>query len=184
MAKAPCSRGSPFVAALFLAAILPAQNQSNSRTVAWTALCPSTHAKPESRCNTIEIEYVGKTDRPVFPIIIGSSAEEADWYKQKLFNDVDSIGGGVYIVRESTMRKIAEISLPNSSMKHASSGDGLKTWPTLRLVLATGRDSNVVIVDAAGSALLLSETKKWVSEYPSLVERLTGIERHVNQYLK
>src|SRR5882724_10436033 len=127
MAKALHSRCLPLVAALFFAAINPTQSQSSSPTGDWMALCASTHAQPNLGCTTIEIEYVGKVDHPVFPIIISSSAEEAERYKQKLFSDTDSIGGLVCIVRESIMKKIAEIPLRDGNMKRPSSGDGPRT---------------------------------------------------------
>lgn len=185
MAKAAYSRCLPLDVALFLVAIIiPAQSQNNHPNPAWRALCTSTHVQPNSGCTTIEFEYIGKIDHPVFPFIISSSPEEADWYKQKLFSDTDTIFGHVFIVRESTMKKIAEIPLPTSDMNLANSGDVPRTWPTLWLVLATGHDSKEVVVNAAGSVLLMREIKKWVSGYPPLVERLTDIQRRMNRYLK
>ena len=48
---------------------------------------PKMHAKPDSGYTTVVLEYIGKTNRPISPIIISSSAEEAQWYRRKLFSD-------------------------------------------------------------------------------------------------
>jgi hypothetical protein len=184
MAKAHYSRSLPFVAVIFVVAIIPAQSQIRSSNGTWMTLCASTHAQPYSGCNTIAIEYVGRTDRPVFPIIISTSPEEAEWYKQRLFSDPASTFADVYIVGKSTMKKIAEIRLPNGDMKRPSSGVGPRTSPALRLVLATGHDSKESTVEATESASLLREIKKRVSEYPPLAERLMEIEVRMNRYLR
>lgn len=183
MAKAPYSRCLSFVAAIFLAVIIPAQSQISSSDRTSMALCASTHAQPHSRCSTIAIEYVGETDRPVFPIIISTSPEEDEWYKQRLFGDPSATFAHVYIVGKSTMKKIAEIRLPDGDMKRPSSSVGPRTSPALRLVLATGHDSKESTVEATESASLLREIKQRVSEYPPLVEQLTEIEVRMNRYL-
>jgi hypothetical protein len=148
------------------------------------ALCASVHAQPNSRCTTIAIEYIGKTDRPVFPIIISASPEEAEWYKQKLYSDPVSTFAHVYIVGESTLEEIVAIPLPNGDMKPENPGVGPRTSPALRLVLAKGHNSEEVDVEASESALLLGEIKKRVSKYPQLVERLADIEGRMNRYLQ
>jgi len=183
MAKALHSRRLPSVAALSFAAILHAQNQRGSPTEGSTAPT-STHARVSLACTTIEIKYVGKIDSPSFPIIISSSAEEAERYKEKLFNDTDSIGGGVYIIRESIMKKIADIPLSDGDVMRPSSGDGPRTWPGLLLVLATGKESREVSFGTTESVSLLRDIKRRVSEYPPLVERLVEIEGRLNRHVK
>jgi hypothetical protein len=141
-------------------------------------------AQPNLGCTTIAIQYVGKTDRPVFPIIISSSPDEAERYKQKLFSDPISTFARVYIVRESIMKKIAEIHLPNGDLKLPNSDDIPKTKPTLSVVLAAGHNDREVIVEAAASVSLLGEIKKRVYEYPQLVEQLSDLQNRMNRYLK
>lgn len=144
----------------------------------------STHAQPKLECTTIVFEYIGKSDRPFFPIIISSSSEEAEWYKQKLFIEPLSSFADVYIVGKSTMKEITDIPLPNENTKRSTAGFESRTSPALHLVLASGHDSREVTVEAAESVLLLREIKKRVSEYPPLVEQLARIEERMDQYLK
>jgi len=119
------------------------------------ALCASAYGEPNLRCSTIAIEYVGKTDRPVFPVIISTSPEEAEWYKQRLFSDPVSTFADVYVVGKPTMTKIADILLPNGDRRHPSSDARPRTSPALRIVFASGHDSKEVTVDVAESASLL-----------------------------
>jgi hypothetical protein len=185
MAKAIPSRCLPFMAALLLVAIIPAQSRSNSPASVWVALCASTQpTQPNSRCTTIAINYVGKTDRPVFPIIISTSPEEAEWYKQRLFSDPGPTFADVYIVATSTMEEISDMRLPVGDMERPISRVRPRTSPALDLVLATGHDSKEVTFEASESALLLREIKKRASEYPPLLGRLADIEGRMNRYLK
>jgi hypothetical protein len=110
------------------------------------ALCASAHAQ-HSKYTTIAIEYIGKTDRPVFPIIISASREEAKWYRQKLFSDPVSTFARINIIGESTLKKILDIPLPNGDMSPPNPNVGPRTSPALRLVLARGHDSEEVTVE-------------------------------------
>lgn len=151
-------------------------------TIALTAALYAS-VQPNSGCTTIAIEYVGRTDRPVFPIIISASPEEAEWYKQRLFSDPVSTFADIYIVGKSTMKEIADIPLPQGD-RRSKSGIGPRTSPALRLVLVTGHDSKEVMVEAVESASLLREIKKRVSDYPPLVKRLADIEARMDRYHK
>jgi len=152
-------------------------------TALMLALCASAHAQ-HSKYTTIAIEYIGKTDRPVFPIIISASREEAKWYRQKLFSDPVSTFARIYIIGESSLKKILDIPLPNGNTSPPNPGVEPRTSPALRLVLARGQHSEEVTVEAAESAILLGKIKKRVSEYPQLVEQLDDIERRMNRHLK
>ena len=143
-----------------------------------------THAQSKPVYTTVVIDYVGKTDRPVFPIIISTAVDEAEWYKQKLFSDPVSTFAHVYIVRESTLKRIADIPLLSGDAKGLNSGEGSRTAPMLRLVLATRHDFKEVTVEVGESVSLLSEIEKRVAEYPSLVEQLSDIGGRMNRYLK
>ena len=77
--------------------------KSTARILATTliaAICVWAHSQSRSpEYSTIVVDYVGKTDRPIFPIIVSSSAEEAEWYRQKLFSDPVTTFVNVYSVR-------------------------------------------------------------------------------------
>jgi hypothetical protein len=142
------------------------------------------HAQSNPAYTTVVVEYLGKSDRPVFPIIISSSTEEAEWYKHKPSSDPLLSLAEVYIVQESTMKKISEISLPNGDLNGSSSGEALRTAPFLRVVLATRHHSKELAVQVEMSVTLLSEIKKRVPQYPLLVERLSEIQGRMERYLE
>jgi hypothetical protein len=144
------------------------------------AITVSAIAQSKLEHTTIVINYFGKTDRPVFPIIISSSADEADWYKQKISSDLLSGFVREYIIRESTMKKIAAILSPDGEEKRPASHDGSRTSPALMLVIAKGHDSHEVTLEVAESLTFLGKTKQQVSRYPSLVKELSDMERRMN----
>ena len=146
------------------------------------AACTDAHAKPTY--TTVIIDYIGKTDRPVFPVIISSSADEAKWYKEKLFIDPVAAFAARYIVRESTMKAITGIPLPKSGSKRQDTDDRSRTSPALELVIANRHDFQEVTLEVADSVSFLSEFKKRVSQYPPLIERLSDIEGRMIRYLK
>lgn len=147
-------------------------------------LNPSIHAKSDSGYTTVVIEYIGKTKRPIFPIIVSSSAEEAQSYRQKLFSDPISTFASVYIVEETTWKEVVDIPFPKADLKQPSAADRPITTPMLRLVLAKGNDFREITTGAEDSVLILDEIKQRVSGYRLLVRRLSEVESPMSYYLK
>jgi len=149
-----------------------------------SVICAGTHAQSNSDYTTVAIEYVGKSDRPIFPIIISISSKEAEWYRHKLFRDSVSIFTHIYIVQKATLKEISAIPLPKGDLNQPMSNNRPKTAPTIRLVMAIGHDSKEATIDAADSVVILGEIKKCVSKHPLLVGQLSEIEARMNRYLK
>ena len=145
---------------------------------------PKMHAKPDSGYTTVVLEYIGKTNRPISPIIISSSAEEAQWYRHKLFSDQISTLTSVYIVKETTWKDVMDIPFPKADLKQPSADDGPITAPMLKLVLAKGHDFREAAIGAEESFLILDEIKQWVAKYQLLVRRLSEVEGPMSYYLK
>jgi hypothetical protein len=145
---------------------------------------PSIHSEPDSGYTTVVLEYIGKTNRPIFPIIISSSAEEAQWYRQELFSEPISTLTSAYIVKETTWKEVVDIPFPKADLKQPSAGDGPISAPMLRLVLAKGHDFRETTIGAEESVLILDEIKQRVSEYRLLVRRLSEVEDPMSYYLK
>jgi hypothetical protein len=148
------------------------------------AVSPSMHAKPDSAYTTIVLEYVGRTDRPIFPIIISSSAEEAQWYGQKLFIDPVSTFASVFIVKGKVWKEAMDISFLKADLKQPGAADAPITAPALRLLLATGHDFREATIGAEKSVLILDETKQRMSGYPLLVRQLSDLEGTMSYNLK
>src|SRR5260221_173684 len=68
-------------------------------------LYATTHAQSAVYPATVVIEYVGKSDRPIFPIIISSSNNEAEWYRKKLFGDPISEFAHIDIVKKAIRKE-------------------------------------------------------------------------------
>lgn len=146
---------------------------------------------------TICIEYVGEMDRPILPVILSNSSGEAEQYKQKYIQrykqewrtDSDTFSFliqliDIYIVPESTMKKISDMLLQKGDLKQPDISGRPITAPTLELILATGQDSRRATVKAEQSVIVLDELKKLVPEQQPLVNDLSYIERYMNRFLK
>lgn len=141
------------------------------------------HAQSKSAYTTVVIEYIGKTDRPIPPIIIGSSTEEAESYRDRLFRDPFSDFVDIYIVQEATMKEITEIFLSEGGLNRPTPTDGPRTAPALRLVMGIGHASTEAEIDAKESVRILGELQEHVSQYASLAGGQSGFERLMKQYL-
>jgi len=148
--------------------------------------CAGTHAQPNSGYTTVVVEYVGKQDRSIFPIIISTTREEAEWYSHKLYDHPfdTSMFVDIYTVKQETLKEIADILLAKVDLNRPISTSGPVTGPTLILVMATGRNSKETEIGVGDSVVVLAEMKKCVSNYPSLVEHLTDIEVPMKAYLR
>ena len=53
---------------------------------------------PPSGYSTLVIQFVGEMDRPIFPMVISTSMNEGEWYRQNLIEDVIRGFNNVYVV--------------------------------------------------------------------------------------
>jgi len=149
------------------------------------AICVWAHSQSRSpQYTTIVIDCVGRTDHPVFPIIISSSAEEAERYRQELFSDPITVFVHVYIVRGSALTQITNIPMLKGDLKQSSADNRPQVAPVLSVVVATGHNSKKITVDAEDSIRLLSDIRKCVPGYPPVVEELSEMEGRMHQYRK
>jgi len=146
-------------------------------------ICAGAYAQSSSGYTTVVVEYVGKSDRPIFPIIISSSRKEAEWYRDKLFADPVSSFTHIYIVPKAALKKISDIPLPKGDLSR-SRFDAPTTAPILRLVMGMGHDSKEVTIGAQDSVALLGKIKEFVSEYRLLIAQLSEVEGRMTQYLR
>ena len=145
---------------------------------------PWVYAKSDPAYTTVVLEYDGPNSRYISPIIVSSSAEEAERYKQKLFGGPLVDFAEVYIVKESIWKEIAEILSAKDDLRQSGAANGQIRAPQLRIVLATGHDFQETTVGAEEGAQILDEIKERASEYPLLVGALSEIEQPMSYYLK
>jgi hypothetical protein len=144
----------------------------------------TTHAQPTSGYTTVVIEYVGKSNRPIFPIIISSSNNEAEWYTKKLFGDPISEFAHIDIVKKATLKEISGILSQKVDFTRPIASDRPSMAPTIKLVAAIEDDFKETIIGTEDSVVIVGEIKKHVPRYPLLVGQLSDLEGLLNQYLK
>jgi hypothetical protein len=120
----------------------------------------------------------------VFPLIISSSAEEAEWYKDKLFVDPVNVLANVHVLPRETIKEIANLPLPKGEVSRPPAPDALKTAPTVRIVMGVGREFTEATLGAEASVMLLGKIESLASGFPLLAGDLSRVQAHLNQYLK
>jgi len=138
---------------------------------------------PAAAYSTLVIEYAGRTDRPVFPIIITSSEKEGDWYREHLFTDVARTFTRVNVVQTSTMSNIARISLLRNGLERPTAPPDHPKAPTVRFVGGAGQRYADTILEAQTAMTVLGAIEEHVADYPDLLNDLSQIDRYLGVYL-
>lgn len=145
----------------------------------------SSSAQSHPLYTTVIVQYAAKSDRPYLSdIVIGTSTGEAEWYRDEVCHDPESLSTGITLVQTATMRKFADILQEDGVRNKFLSADTPKTEPTLDLVLGLGKRYTVVAISAKNSVAILTKLKGSVANYPSLVKELSSLEDSMDTFLK
>jgi len=143
--------------------------------LAWTSLGFAEGPRPNH--TTLVVEFVGEMDRPVFPSVISTSSEEAEWYKQQLFKEPIGVFVNVAIVPASVLDEITELPLLRRALERAKPAEEEpKTTPTVRFLAGAGHDYVQIMLDARTSMKILLDIDKHVAKYPALESEIREIE--------
>jgi hypothetical protein len=134
--------------------------------------------------STVIVKYVAKSDRPFPATIISTSTKEAEWYRDKLCDDPDSLFTAITIVPKTTMRKLVNILQKDSVRNRFFPADKPKTEPTLVVVLGLGQKHSEVAVSAKDSGMILAELQSCVENYRSLAKQLSTVRDRMNEFLE
>ena len=135
---------------------------------------------PRPSYTTLVVEFAGEMDRPVSPVVISTSSEEGEWYRQHLPLGLPRFLVRVDIVPASTLKKITELPLLERALESAKPADDEpKTPDNVRFTAGVGHDHVQIMVDAQTSAKILKEIARVVAKYPSLKSELREIENRV-----
>jgi hypothetical protein len=135
---------------------------------------------PRPRYTTLAVEFVGEMDRPVLPIVISTSLEEGQWYRQNLFQEVIRPFDNVHVVPASVLNEIAELPLLKRALQSAKPADEKpKTTQNVRFTAGVGHDHAQIMVGAPTSAKILKDVARVVAKYPTLKGEIQEIEDHV-----
>lgn len=148
----------------------------------WLALPSVGLAEPPPRPSytTLVVEFVGEMDRPVSPVVISTSSEDGEWYRQHLLPELLRFLVRVDIVPASTLKEIRELPLLERALESAKPADDEpKTPDNVRFTAGVGHDRVQIMVDAQTSAKILKDIARVVAKYPTLKSELQEIENQV-----
>jgi hypothetical protein len=144
----------------------------------------SLFAQRNPEYSTVIVRYMGKSDRPFPTTIISTSTKEAEWYRNELCGDPESLFTQITILRKTTMRKLGNVLQEDSVRNRFFSADKPKTEPALDIVFGLGRKHSEVAISANDSIMILTELKKCVPNYRSLMEQLSTVQDQMNRFVK
>jgi hypothetical protein len=135
---------------------------------------------PRQSCTTLFVEFVGEMDRPVPSVVISTSSEEGEWYKQNLGPDFLRFITRVHVVPKSVFNQIAELPLLKRALGSAKPvDDEPKTPNNVRFTAGAGDHHVQRMLEAQTSTKILEEIAKLVVRHPALKSDLQEIEDHV-----
>jgi len=139
---------------------------------------PGFAESPRPRYTTLVIEYTGDViGRPAPPVVISTSQEEGDWYRQQLLPELDRFLVQVNVVPQSVLNEITELLLLKRALENAKPVDNeLKTNQNARFTAGVGHDHGQIILDKRPSMKILKGIDKIVAKYPSLKSELQELE--------
>jgi hypothetical protein len=131
-------------------------------------------------CTTLVIEFVGEMDKPVSPVVISTSSEEGEWYRQHVVPKFFGFFVHVDVVPASVLSQVTEQPLLKRALESAKPADDEpKTPNNVRFTAGVGHDQVQIMVDAQTSVRILKEIARVVAKYPTLTRELQDIENHV-----
>jgi hypothetical protein len=141
-----------------------------------TALLKAQPNDATSGASFIEVEYCGKQDRPVFPLIISDSDQGADLGRKEALRSWDPTlawGFHVYVVRTELMLQL--ISELEGIHGKRSSKNG--TWPSFNLVSMQHGEKRRFAFGAEEAVVLLKRMERFCTKKELIadLDRLKGI---------
>ncbi len=135
---------------------------------------------PRPSCTTLVVEFVGEMDRPVPSVVISTSSEEGEWYRQHVTPELFRFLIHVEVVPASVLNQVTESPLLNRALESAKPvDDEPKTADNVRFTAGDGHDHLQTMVDAQTSTKILKDIAGVVAKYPTLKSELQEIEEHV-----
>jgi hypothetical protein len=142
--------------------------------------CAASPEPPRPTFTTLIVEFVGEMDRPAFPIVISTSSEEGEWYRQHVIREFDRALTPVEIVPASVLNQITELPLLRRALESAEAADDVpKTIQNVRFTAGVGHDHVQIMVDARTSTKIIKGIARLAAKYPTLNSELQEIEDHV-----
>ena len=135
---------------------------------------------PQPSCTTLVVEFVGEMDRPVSPVVISTSLEEGEWYRQHVIPEFFRFLVHVEVVPASVLSQVTELPLLKRALERAKPADDEpKTTQNARFTAGVGHDQLQIMLDAQTSTEVLNDIARLLAKYPTLTKEFQEIENHV-----
>jgi hypothetical protein len=137
--------------------------------------------KAPPRYTTLVIEYTGEMLGVALPVIITTSQEEGEWYRQHFLpDDVAFYLPYIQVVPQSVLNEITGLPLLKRALENAKPvDDEPKTNQNARFTAGVGHDYAQIIVDKQPSTKILKGIERIAAKYPSLKAGLHELEYHL-----
>ncbi len=139
---------------------------------------PGFAESPRPRHTTLVIQYSGEMiGGPALPVVITTSQEEGEWYRQHVLPELSGSFAEIQIVPQSILNEITELPLLKRALENAKSVDNeSKTNQNARFTAGVGHDHRQIILDKQPSMKILKGIDRIVARYPSLKSKLQELE--------
>jgi hypothetical protein len=135
---------------------------------------------PRQSYTTLVVEFVGEMDRPVPPVVISTSSEQGEWYKQHVVPKFFGFLVHVDVVPASVLNQVTELPLLKRALESAKPADNApKTPDNVRFTVGVGHDHAQIMLDAQTSMKILKDIARVVVKYPTLKGEIQEIENNV-----
>jgi hypothetical protein len=134
---------------------------------------------PGPKYTTLVIQYSGEViGGSALPVIITTSQEEGEWYRQHFSpDDVTFHLAQVQVVPQSVLNEITGLPLLKPALERAKPvDDEPKTAQNARFTAGVGHDYANIILEKQPSKKILKGIDRIVAKYPSLKGELHEIE--------
>ena len=132
---------------------------------------------PRPHYTTLVVEFVGEQVGSVFPVVISTSQEEGDWYKQHLFPGLVHDFIDVNVLPPSVLNQITELPLLKRALENSRpADDATKTAAVVEFTAGTGHKYVQIFEEVQASRKTLKGIDGIVVKYPTLKSGLHEIE--------
>lgn len=133
---------------------------------------------PRPRYTTLVIQYTGDViGGPALPVVITTSEEEGEWYRQHVLPQLSGSFAKVQVVPQSVLNEIAELAFLKAALVRAKPvSDEPKTAQNARFTAGTGHNYAQVTLDKQPSTRILKGIERIAINYPSLTAALHKLE--------
>ena len=130
------------------------------------------------RYTTLVLEYSGEViGGPAPPVVISTSQEEGEWYRQQLLPELGRFLVNVNVVPQSVLNEITELPLLKRALENAKPVDNeSKTNQNARFTAGVGHDRGQIVLDKQPSMKILKGIDRIVAKYPPLKSEVQELE--------